>query len=125
MKLSMEQRSTALSSKLSSELAALVPGGVNSPFRSFEEVGGDTIFLSRALGSKVYDIDDNAYVDYLGAWGPAVLGHCHPEVIAACQKALSFGPVLGAPHKSELEFATRFGRSCSEFGTSALCKLWY
>ncbi len=98
--------SLRLSSQLSKHLSALVPGGVNSPFRSFNDVGGDTIFLSRAAGSRVYDVDGNTYIDYLGAWGPAILGHCHPEVIAACQKALALGPVLGTPHESELQFAT-------------------
>lgn len=100
-----DKRSIKLSCQLSSQLSALVPGGVNSPFRSFKEVGGETIFLSHAKGSKVYDIDGNSYIDYLGAWGPAILGHCHPEVIAACQEALALGPVLGAPHESELQFA--------------------
>jgi glutamate-1-semialdehyde 2,1-aminomutase len=99
------KRSFKRSVQLANELSRLVPGGVNSAFRSFKEVGGDTIFLSRASGSRVYDVDDNSYIDYLGAWGPAVLGHCHPEVVAACQQALAFGPVLGAPHELELQFA--------------------
>jgi glutamate-1-semialdehyde 2,1-aminomutase len=99
------KRSTMLSEQLSIKLAELVPGGVNSPFRSFEEVGGHTIFLRSASGSKVFDVDGNSYIDYLGAWGPAILGHCHPAVIQACQAALVRGPVFGAPCELELEFA--------------------
>jgi glutamate-1-semialdehyde 2,1-aminomutase len=109
------KRSLKLSTEFSKQLAELVPGGVNSAFRSFKEVGGETIFLNRALGSKVYDIDDNCYIDYLGAWGPAVLGHCHPEVIAACQKALALGPVLGTPHQSELDFAAALVEAIPSF----------
>ncbi len=99
------QKALPLSKQLSADLAKLVPGGVNSPFRSFEEVGGHTVFFNRAQGSKIYDIDGNSYIDYLGAWGPAILGHCHPDVISACQEALALGPVFGAPHQLELEFA--------------------
>jgi glutamate-1-semialdehyde 2,1-aminomutase len=100
-----KQRTTTLSEQLSIKLAELVPGGVNSPFRSFEEVGGHTIFLRSASGSKVFDVDGNSYLDYLGAWGPAILGHCHPAVIEACRAALTNGPVFGAPCELELEFA--------------------
>jgi glutamate-1-semialdehyde 2,1-aminomutase len=84
----------------------LVPGGVNSPFRGFDEVGGHTIFMERALGSRMWDADGNEFVDYLGAWGPAVLGHCHPRVVAAVQSAVAGGAVLGTPHRAELELAT-------------------
>jgi glutamate-1-semialdehyde 2,1-aminomutase len=97
--------STLRSQALSAELACLVPGGVNSPFRSFREVGGHTIFFEEACGSRVIDVDGNSYIDYLGAWGPAILGHCHPEVIKACRQALERGPVFGAPCQLELEFA--------------------
>ena len=93
------------SARLSEEIAALIPGGVDSPFRSFKEVGGHTIFFDRALGSRLYDVDGNEFIDYLGAWGPAILGHCVPEVIAACQEALSLGPVFGTPHRLEIELA--------------------
>jgi glutamate-1-semialdehyde 2,1-aminomutase len=89
----------------SEQLAKLIPGGVNSPFRSFFEVGGHTIFFSKARGSQIYDIDGNSYIDYLGAWGPAVLGHCHPQIIQACQRVLEDGPVFGCPHELELELA--------------------
>jgi glutamate-1-semialdehyde 2,1-aminomutase len=105
--ITVKQQTRALSASRSAELAKLIPGGVNSPFRSFHEVGGHTIFFSKAQGSRLYDIDGNTYLDYLGAWGPAILGHSHPAIIAACQRALSLGPVFGAPHELELELATR------------------
>jgi glutamate-1-semialdehyde 2,1-aminomutase len=98
---------TPLSAKLSEEIAELIPGGVDSPFRSFHEVGGHTIFFHSAHGAYLIDVDGNNYIDYLGAWGPAILGHCPPAVVAACQKAISMGPVFGAPHAMELELASR------------------
>jgi glutamate-1-semialdehyde 2,1-aminomutase len=93
------------SAQLSAEIEELIPGGVDSPFRSFKEVGGHTIFFKRALGSHLYDLDDREFIDYLGAWGPAILGHCVPEVVKACQEAVEFGPVFGSPHLYELELA--------------------
>lgn len=96
---------TIRSAQCSEKLAKLTPGGVNSTFRSFVEVGGYTIFFSHASGSKVFDLDGNTYIDYLCGWGPAVLGHCPPEVITACQEALTRGPVFGAPHLLEIELA--------------------
>lgn len=93
------------SEKLSFEISRLIPGGVNSPFRSYHEVGGHALFIARGKGSKVFDVDGNEFIDYLGAWGPAILGHCPPDVVRACQETLSYGPVLGAPHETELELA--------------------
>lgn len=105
--ITVKQLTRTLSAQRSTQLARLVPGGVNSPFRSFHEVGGHTIFFSKAQGSRLFDIDGNTYLDYLGAWGPAILGHSHPAIVAACQDALAHGPVFGAPHELELELATR------------------
>ncbi len=93
------------SAKYSEEIARLIPGGVDSPFRSFKEVGGHTLFFSRALGSRLFDLDGNEYIDYLGAWGPAILGHCVPSVVEACKKAVEHGPVFGSPHMYELQLA--------------------
>jgi glutamate-1-semialdehyde 2,1-aminomutase len=90
---------------MAKELGLLTPGGVNSPFRSFKDVGGHTIFFSKAQGSRLFDIDGNTYIDYLGAWGPAILGHCPAEIVAACQKVLVDGAVFGAPHELEVEMA--------------------
>jgi len=96
---------TSLSQALSEQIAGVIPGGVDSPFRSFKEVGGHTIFFAKAKGSRLVDVDGNSYIDYLGAWGPAVLGHCPPEVVTACQKVIADGPVFGAPHALELALA--------------------
>ncbi len=93
------------SAKCAQRLEELTPGGVNSSFRSFIEVGGHTIFFSHAQGSKIFDIDGNTYIDYLGAWGPAILGYCHPQITKACQEAVARGPVFGAPHELEIQFA--------------------
>ncbi len=102
---SEKRLSTPKSAEYSKQIATVIPGGNDSPFRGFDEVGGHTIFFNRAKGSKLYDIDGNEYLDYLGAWGPAILGHCVPEVVAACQSAIELGAVFGAPHELELEMA--------------------
>lgn len=91
--------------KLSKEIEEVIPGGVDSPFRSFHEVGGDPIFFERAQGAYLFDVDGNRFIDYLGAWGPAILGHCPKKVVEAVKETVELGPVFGAPHKLELEFA--------------------
>lgn len=93
------------SQELSVAIEKLIPGGVDSPFRSFKDVGGHTIFFSRGEGSKLYDLDGNTYIDFLGAWGPAILGYCHPVIVEACRAAIASGPVFGAPHVNELRLA--------------------
>jgi glutamate-1-semialdehyde 2,1-aminomutase len=90
----------------------LIPGGVDSPFRAFHEVGGQAIFFTHALGSKLFDLDNNIYIDYLGAWGPAILGHCPESVVKRCQEVLALGPVFGAPHTLELEMADAVIKAC-------------
>jgi glutamate-1-semialdehyde aminotransferase len=82
-----------------------IPGGVNSPVRAFKSVGCDPIFINRAAGSKIYDADDNAYVDYVGSWGPMILGHGHPKVVEAIQKAAASGASFGAPTARETVLA--------------------
>ncbi len=64
----------------------LIPGGVNSPVRAFRAVGISPVFIDRAKGAKIWDIDGNEYIDYVGSWGPMILGHAHPKVIAALKK---------------------------------------
>jgi glutamate-1-semialdehyde 2,1-aminomutase len=98
---------TPLSKQYSEAIEKVIPGGVNSPFRSFEEVGGHTIFFAGAKGAYLFDVDGNKYIDYLGAWGPAILGHSHAQVVQSCQKILEQGAVFGSPHSLELEFARR------------------
>ena len=82
-----------------------IPGGVNSPVRAFKSVGADPLFISRASGSKIYDADNNEYVDYVGSWGPMILGHCHPIVVKAVQQAVSVGSSFGAPTELEITLA--------------------
>ena len=83
----------------------LIPGGVNSPARAFGAVGGEPIFFDRAEGAHLYDLDGNRYIDYIGSWGPMILGHRHPEVVAALEAALRRGTSFGAPTEGENELA--------------------
>lgn len=85
----------------------LMPGGVNSPARAFGAVGGTPLFIERADGAYLWDVDGNRYVDYIGSWGPMILGHRHPQVVAALVQALKSGTSFGAPTEAENEFATR------------------
>jgi glutamate-1-semialdehyde 2,1-aminomutase len=83
----------------------LIPGGVNSPVRAFRSVGGTPIFFKKGLGSKLWDVDGKEYIDYINSWGPMILGHAHPEVIAAVQQAAANSLSFGAPTGLELEMA--------------------
>jgi glutamate-1-semialdehyde 2,1-aminomutase len=82
-----------------------IPGGVNSPARAFGGVGGNPIIIDRGEGAYLYDIDGNRYIDYVGSWGPHILGHNHPAVVAAIEKALKKGTSFGAPTLLETELA--------------------
>ncbi|HWK71211.1 glutamate-1-semialdehyde 2,1-aminomutase [Pollutimonas sp. M17] len=82
-----------------------IPGGVNSPVRAFRSVGGAPRFIKRAQGPYMWDADDTRYIDYVGSWGPAILGHAHPEVIRAVQEAAKDGLSFGAPTEAEIEIA--------------------
>lgn len=82
-----------------------IPGGVNSPVRAFKGVGGEPVFMKRGKGSKIYDVDGNGYIDYVGSWGPLILGHLHPEVVEAITDTLTTGISFGAPTKLETELA--------------------
>jgi len=83
----------------------LIPGGVNSPARAFGGVGGDPIFIERGQGAYLFDIDGNRYIDYVGSWGPMILGHCHPAVTEALEAAIRKGTSFGAPTVAESELA--------------------
>ncbi|MCA9234264.1 MAG: aminotransferase class III-fold pyridoxal phosphate-dependent enzyme, partial [Planctomycetales bacterium] len=83
----------------------LMPGGVNSPARAFGAVGGTPVFIDRAAGAYLWDVDGNRYVDYIGSWGPMILGHRHPQVVAALEAALARGTSYGAPTEAESELA--------------------
>ncbi len=91
--------------QLFSEAKRVIPGGVNSPVRSFGGVGGTPVFISRALGSKIIDSEGKSYIDYVGSWGPMVLGHAHPEVITAVKMAAENGLSFGAPTEIETQMA--------------------
>ncbi|MCA9100917.1 MAG: glutamate-1-semialdehyde 2,1-aminomutase [Planctomycetales bacterium] len=88
-----------------SRACGLIPGGVNSPARAFGAVGGRPVFIERADGAYLFDVDGNRYVDYIGSWGPMILGHRHPAVIAALEAALARGTSYGAPTEAESELA--------------------
>jgi glutamate-1-semialdehyde 2,1-aminomutase len=92
---------------LFSDAKRVIPGGVNSPVRSFSGVGGTPVFIDRASGPYLYDSQDNRYIDYVGSWGPMVLGHAHPEVIAAVKAAAEKGLSFGAPTEIETRMAER------------------
>ena len=93
------------SQKLFEQARVLLPGGVNSPVRAFKAVGGTPRFVQRAQGAYFWDADDRRYIDYIGSWGPMILGHGHPAVVDAVQKALMEGFSFGAPTEREVELA--------------------
>jgi glutamate-1-semialdehyde 2,1-aminomutase len=95
---------TARSQKLLKKAEKLIPGGVNSPVRAFKAVGGRPLFIKRAKGSRIYDADGNAYIDY-GSWGPMILGHADTKVTQALKKAVEKGTSYGAPTEFEVELA--------------------
>lgn len=89
----------------------LMPGGVNSPVRAFKAVGGSPLFIKSAKGSRIYDVDGNEYIDYVLSWGPMILGHAHPQVTKALQKAIKKGTSYGAPTDLEIELAQMIRRA--------------
>jgi glutamate-1-semialdehyde 2,1-aminomutase len=83
----------------------ILPGGVDSPVRAFRAVGGQPLFIQRGEGAYLYDVDGNRYIDYVLSWGPLILGHAHPEVVAALKQAIDMGTSYGAPSPLETELA--------------------
>lgn len=94
-----------LSEAAFAEAVEVMPGGVNSPVRAFKSVGGNPVFIKQAKGAYVWDLDGNAYIDYVGTWGPAILGHAHPQVIRRIQSVAELGTSFGAPTLVETELA--------------------
>ena len=88
-----------------------IPGGVNSPVRAFRNVGGDPFFVARGEGARIWDVDGNEYIDYVGSWGPAILGHANPKIIKAIQAAAEHGTSFGIPNPLEVEMAARWSKS--------------
>ncbi len=95
------------SDQLFAEALKYIPGGVNSPVRAFRAVGGNPFFVNRAAGSKVWDVDGNELIDYVLTWGPAILGHAHPKIIAAVKAAAELGTSFGIPNPHEVTMAKR------------------
>src|SRR3954463_7482337 len=97
--------SRAKSEQLFAEALRYIPGGVNSPVRAFRAVGGQPFFVNHARGAYVRDVDGNELIDYVGTWGPAILGHAHPKIISAIQAAAEHGTSFGIPNPAEIEMA--------------------
>src|SRR5258707_27013 len=97
--------SRAKSDQLFAEALKYIPGGVNSPVRAFRAVGGQPFFVNKAKGARVWDVDGNEYIDYVGTWGPAILGHAHPRIIKAVQQAAEHGTSFGIPNPFEVKMA--------------------
>ena len=87
------------------EAMAFMPGGVNSPVRAFNGVGGTPLFIEKANGAYIYDVDEKAYIDYVGSWGPMILGHNDPDVANAVINAVRNGLSYGAPTEIETKMA--------------------
>jgi glutamate-1-semialdehyde 2,1-aminomutase len=96
---------TRASQDLFDRARAVIPGGVNSPVRAFRSVGGTPRFMAAGQGAHLFDADGNRYIDYVGSWGPLILGHAHPEVVAAAKAAIDRGSSYGAPTEGEVELA--------------------
>ncbi len=95
------------SSELFTAAQKHIPGGVNSPVRAFKGVGGDPVFFKKAKGPYVYDEDDNQYIDYVGSWGPMIVGHAHPDVLKSVQATMQNGLSFGAPTELETQMADK------------------
>ncbi|HET7011052.1 MAG TPA: glutamate-1-semialdehyde 2,1-aminomutase [Anaerolineales bacterium] len=100
-------RDIARSRELFAEALSVLPGGVDSPVRAFRAVGGDPLFIERAEGPYLFDVDGNCYIDYVLSWGPLILGHAHPRIVAALAEAASRGTSYGAPCEWEIDLARR------------------
>ncbi|WP_114325891.1 glutamate-1-semialdehyde 2,1-aminomutase [Candidatus Colwellia aromaticivorans] len=98
---------TSKSEQLFSQAMNVIPGGVNSPVRAFNGVGGTPPFIKRAQGAYIYDADDNAYIDYVGSWGPMILGHNHPAILDAVINTAQNGLSFGAPTELEITMAEK------------------
>jgi glutamate-1-semialdehyde 2,1-aminomutase len=102
--------STPRSSDLYARATALLPGGVNSPVRAMRSIGRDPIFIAAGAGSELTDVDGNRYIDWVGSWGPLILGHARPEVVRAVTEAAARGTSFGAPTEGEVELAAEVAR---------------
>ena len=94
-----------MSNKLMAEAREIMPGGVSSPVRAFKSVGGEPVVFDRVKGSKAWDVDGNEYIDYVGTWGPAIVGHADDRVLDAIKETMDKGTSFGAPCALENELA--------------------
>ncbi|UUZ84389.1 glutamate-1-semialdehyde 2,1-aminomutase [Paenibacillus sp. P26] len=101
----LRKRSDQRSAQAFAEAKQVIPGGVNSPVRAFKSVGLTPLFIEKGAGSRVYDIDGNEFIDYVGSWGPLIFGHAHPEVVEAVKRTAELGTSFGAPTLLETEMA--------------------
>lgn len=99
------KRSDARSARAFEEAKQVIPGGVNSPVRAFKSVGLTPLYMKKGSGSHVFDIDGNEFIDYIGSWGPLIMGHAHPEVVDAIKRTAELGTSFGAPTELETEMA--------------------
>ena len=93
------------SEKLFQKACKVMPGGVNSPVRAFKSVGGNPLFVKKASGSKIWDVDGNKYIDYVASWGPLIFGHAHPQIVDALKRQAELGTSYGASTELEIELA--------------------
>lgn len=107
----MADLDTSKSAELFERAARVIPGGVNSPVRAFRAVGGAPLFIREASGAMITDVDGNAFIDYVGSWGPMIAGHAHPRILDAIQKAATHGTSYGAPTEIEIELAEEITRA--------------
>ncbi len=103
------------SSELFKEAKKYIPGGVNSPVRAFKSVGREPLFIKKGQGSHIFDVDGNEFIDYVCSWGPLILGHAHPQVLAAVQEVLQKGTSFGAPTELEVEIAKQVVKAVPSF----------
>src|SRR5207249_3033042 len=99
--------SRSKSEALFAEALKYIPGGVNSPVRAFRAVGGQPFFVNKAKGAHIWDVDGNEYLDYVGTWGPAILGHAHPKIVKAVQQAAEQGTSFAIPNPFEVTMQKR------------------
>src|SRR5439155_17721019 len=109
--MSLTEQTTTRSQALFERAQKVIPGGVNSPVRAFKAVGGQPRFFARAKGARVWDADDNEYLDYMLSWGPLILGHSPPEIVDAVRQAVEGGTSYGAPTEREVELAEEINRA--------------
>src|SRR5713101_5000296 len=95
------------SAALFARASEVIPGAVNSPVRAWKAVGSNPLFIERASGAQIFDCDGNRFIDYVGSYGPAILGHAHPRVVSAIAKQAAMGLSFGAPTELEVELAER------------------